>query len=85
MSLSINESIDTHFQCKGNWMTYPHFVIPQKPMKLNEKLGYCSVCWINESKENQFSSNPEIQKHTKTFKDSKINNNYFNQCGADTL
>ena len=64
-------------------MTYPHFVIPNKPMKLNEKLGYCSICWNVEAKRDNFGARQE-SKYSKPYSDSNINPN-SGPCGNDTL
>lgn len=72
MSLSINESIDLQFQCKGNWIAIAHYVFPNKPMKINEKFGYCPICWQNDFKSNNYSSRNYIKT---TFK----------QCASDSL
>lgn len=84
MSLSVNESVDLIRRCKGNWLSVEHYILPNKPMKLNEKHGYCLICWENDFKDNKFSPNPESIKN-KTFKDSKINNHNFVTPEKDSL
>ena len=74
MSISINSSVDLIKRCKGNWLSVEHYILPNIPMKENEKHGYCSICWENDFKDNYSSTNAESINHKK-----------FKQCGPDTL
>lgn len=84
MSISINASVDLIKRCKGNWLSVEHYILPNIPMKENEKYGYCPICWENDFKENMTSTNSESINYKKPFRDSKINPN-SGPCGNDTL
>lgn len=85
MSLSIaDQTSKIPFQCKGNWISLEHYVIPSIPMSKNEKYGYCKICWEIGFKDNTGSPNPEIITKGSSFPDSKINPN-SSPCGCDTL
>ena len=75
MSMSINNSVDLIKQCKGNWLSVEHYILPKIPMKDNEKYGYCSICWENDFKECNFGPRQEPLHKSLNFK----------QCGEDTL
>lgn len=80
----VTENISTYFLCKGNWINIPHCVLRSNVPKINEKYGYCKVCWEQDFKRNIGSPNPEDMTKIKSFSDSKINSNFV-QCGTDTL
>ena len=84
MSFSVNSSVDLIKRCKGNWLSVEHYILPNIPMKINEKHGYCKICWENESKENHSSTNAESIRHKKSFSDSKINTK-SSSCSNDCL
>ena len=84
MSISVNSSVDLIKRCKGNWLSVEHYILPNIPMKINEKHGYCKICWENDFKDNFTSTNAESINYKKTFKDSKINPK-SSSCSNDCL
>jgi len=78
------ELFSTYFLCKGNWINIPHCVLRSSEPKINEKYGYCKVCWDQDFKRNSMCSNPEDMTKKPSFSDSKINPN-SGPCGCDTL
>ena len=71
--MSINSSVDLIKRCKGNWLSVEHYILPNIPMKINEKHGYCKICWDIEGKENNFGSRQGDVAHN------------FKQCESDSL
>lgn len=66
-------------------MKLEHWVFPSRPMKKNERYGYCSVCWTNIGKTTNYSGTDwGMAQGRASYPDSKINPK-SGPCSGDTL